>query len=633
MFIILNHHDQEKVHGQYMIIDMNRYETYERYTVKSGRFKYHLYAYNRAYEIGDIVYIKGDITAYRPQTVSFGFNSKTYFLSYQIYGKIDVEEITFIKHKFHLNAYRDKLIEKTESLEKAEYITAFIFGEKIKDDEITKTYNEFNILYLFTVSGMHIYVLLLMIKKLMFICNIQIKNQQIIILSIYIIISFLNKFSFSVMRLLIIYILRLINKKYSLGIPHLDLICITFLCLLFLNIGHLYHQGFLMTFIILIAIELLHPFTQKYQGYIQKLMMSVIVFLVILPFYPNIYIFQLLMMPILIYCVTLILYPLSIFSLISKNFNHLFSFAMDKFEDIVLYLANFQTYSYLPKFGLYISIMYYLCLIWICLSKHLISAGKRIILTSAIIMLSLMFQSSKNKESITFLDVGQGDTTIIQSNGCKMVIDSFQGSYSYLKHHGFYQIDYLLLTHSDDDHVREAKDILKHINVKQLVLSKYDQNYQEYHQKALYVNAKDQISCGDIKIDVLGPLKQYHEDNNNSIVLQFRFNNQIFLFTGDIEKDAEEDLIHMYQHRLKSDVIKVPHHGSKTSSTVDFLNYVNPAYAIMSLKTPNAYGFPSPEVIDKYLERSCIIYRTDVHGTITYHAKRRKEKWHLYLSI
>ena len=80
--------------------------------------------------------------------------------------KIEIEEITYIKHKFHLNSIRDQLIEKIEVLEKSEYIRAFIFGEKIKDEQVTKTYDDFNILYLFTVSGMHVYVLFWELKKL-----------------------------------------------------------------------------------------------------------------------------------------------------------------------------------------------------------------------------------------------------------------------------------------------------------------------------------------------------------------------------------------------------------------------------------------------------------------------------------
>src|SRR5690554_3916566 len=633
LFTFLNYHKHEDVNEQVIIVDKNRYDNYERYTVKKGRFKYHIYGYDDAYDIGDVIYIKGKIITYRSQSSSFGFNAKTYYLSYQIYGKIEIEEITYIKHKFHLNSIRDQLIEKIEVLEKSEYIRAFIFGEKIKDEQVTKTYDDFNILYLFTVSGMHVYVLFLGIKKIMFICNLDLKKQHVVIISFYMFIGFLNKFTFSIMRLLYIYLLKLMNKKYRLSIPHLDLIYITFLIILCMNIGYIYHQGFIMTFLILIALELLHPIMQRFNGYIQKLLMSSIVFLVIIPFYPNIYIFQLFLMPVLIIIVTFLLYPLSIMALISKNFNLIFSFVIDKFESLIKFLTSYQTYHYMPKFNIWITLIYYGLLGWIFMSKSYRMTFKRALCACMVIILSIIFQLNTYKDTITFLDVGQGDTTIIQSNGCQIVIDSFNGAYDYLKNHGFYNIDYLILTHSDEDHIKEANDILENINVKHLVLSKYDHNYPQYHKQALFVSAGQQLKCKDISIDILAPLTSYEKDNNNSIVMQFVFDHKIFLFTGDIEKEAEYDLIKTYQDKLKSDVIKVPHHGSITSSTKEFMNHVNPSYAVMSLKTPNAYGFPSSDVINRYLERSCVIYRTDVDGTITYHRRRRKEKWQLYLSI
>ncbi len=519
-FSILTNHDEAFVNNRYMVVDINQYDNYERYTLKKGRYKYHLYSYGHYYDIGDVVYVKGEIIEYKTQSSSFGFNAKQYFMSFNIHGKISVEEISFIKHQFHINYYRYELIKKTNDLEQSDYLSAFLFGEKIRDENITKTYDDFNVLYLFTVSGMHIYILVLLIKKIMFLLNIRIGFQHVFIMTLYLFVGFLNKFSFAVLRLAIIYLLKLVNKKYRLSMEHLDMICLTFLMLLFINIGYMYHQGFIMTFIILVCLELFHPFIQKHKGYIQKLLMSFVVFLCVIPFYPNINVLQLLLLPVIIYFVTIILYPFAIMSVFSINFNTIFAFLIVKFENFILFLSRFHIYFFVPKFNIFIAILYYALLIWICFSKKIKTTLKRVFISFSFVTLGLLVQLNENIDTITFLDVGQGDTTIIQSNDCKMVIDSFNGASSYLKNHGIYRIDYLVLTHSHEDHIKEADDILKHIDVEQIVLSKYDEKYPLFNHKSLLVSSNDQILCGNITVNILGPLKKYDNENNHSIVLQ-----------------------------------------------------------------------------------------------------------------
>lgn len=303
------------------------------------------------------------------------------------------------------------------------------------------------------------------------------------------------------------------------------------------------------------------------------------------------------------------------------------------FEKMIGLLSIKQITFYIPKFNVYITLLYYGLLMWICFGKSKNRVIKRLFISAFCFFIVMVIQVKSYQERIVFLDVGQGDTTVIQVENCHMVIDSFEGTFDYLVDYGLFNLDYLILTHSDEDHILEAADIIKNIHVKQIVLSAYDHNYPEFRQRTLRVKAFDQLKCGNIDLNILGPIRSYDNDNNNSIVLKFTYNQKAFLFTGDIEIEAEADLIRIYQHSLKSDILKVPHHGSFTSSSEAFLNYVNPAYAIISLKTPNHYGFPNDEVLLRYIKNQTIIYRTDQQGTIIYHGKRRKEKWSSYLSI
>jgi competence protein ComEC len=104
-----------------------------------------------------------------------------------------------------------------------------------------------------------------------------------------------------------------------------------------------------------------------------------------------------------------------------------------------------------------------------------------------------------------------------------------------------------------------------------------------------------------------------------------------YLFTGDIEHDAEIDLIHHYGYSLKSDVLKIGHHGSSTSTSEIFLSYVNPRFAIISLSLKNRYGFPDQEVINRLIRYDVTIYRTDLHGTILNIYSKKKSKWMFHL--
>ena len=631
-FNCINEKIDKHIDETLIIVDIDDYDTYQRVTVKKNFKKYHIYTYEDEYLIGDVLWVSGAITPYQTKTNVFGFDAKKYFLSHGVYGKIEIQELRIVDHRFHINSLRSEMINKDQTHAR-QYLNAFLFGEQIQEESVKSIYEDFNIIYMFTISGMHIYFLVLLLKKVMFYLNMRENYQHGIILVVLIFISFLYQFHYAVLRVLFIYVLRIINQKYKLQYQQLDLIFISFYMMILLNMHYIYHQGFLMTLIILFTIELLHPFYHSLGFYLKQLMMTVIITLVILPFFSEIYVLQILCLPVFVFIIIYILYPLSILASISVHFFNFFDVVIKIFERLIASLSLKQIDFFMPQFNIYMTLVYYILFIWIFLGKYKWVIFKRTMYAAITMSMILMFQVRSYDERIIFLDVGQGDTTIIQTESCHMVIDSFKGTLDYLKHHGIYHLDYLILTHNDEDHILEAEDIIEQIDVDQIVVSKYDQNYPAVYQPSLKVSSTDRFVCGQIDLKVLGPLKAYENDNNNSVVLQFVYNHQSFLFTGDIEKEAEEDLIEQYHMLLKSDVIKVPHHGSITSSSESFLSYVNPSYAIFSLKSPNRYGFPSDDVLLRYINDDVIIYRTDLHGTIIYHGKKRKEKWSVYLSI
>ncbi|HLB05332.1 MAG TPA: DNA internalization-related competence protein ComEC/Rec2, partial [Thermodesulfobacteriota bacterium] len=244
---------------------------------------------------------------------------------------------------------------------------------------------------------------------------------------------------------------------------------------------------------------------------------------------------------------------------------------------------------------------------------------------------------------VTFLDVGQGESTLIEFPGGKrMLIDGggFPDSdidvgemiiAPFLWHERIREIDYLVLSHPNSDHYGGLPFILRNFNVGEVWESGVEEGsdgYAEFkravREGALRYKAVgdgEDISVNGVIINVLNPPRGYmpkgdRAANNGSLVLKVSYGDTSFLFTGDIEKEAEYALLSKGDE-LKSTILKVPHHGSLTSSTVEFLNKVRPGKAVFSVGYNNRFGFPKEAVLKRYEYLGTDIYRTDRDGAIT----------------
>ena len=232
-----------------------------------------------------------------------------------------------------------------------------------------------------------------------------------------------------------------------------------------------------------------------------------------------------------------------------------------------------------------------------------------------------MFKYLNPISSVTFISVGDGDSALIRlpfSQGV-LLVDAYN-SYDYLKTEGISKIDYLLLTHSDDDHTGDYKKILDNINVSYIIYPKYDNRFKELlkdYDNKIEVKSDTNLKFKNTNIKILGPVMDNETPNNNSIVFKIDIFNKTFLFTGDMEEKEENDLILKYGKELKSDVIKVAHHGSNTSSADNLLKLVQPTYSVISVGKNNKYGHPHVEVLNRLKEYSKT-YLTSNNGNITF---------------
>ena len=258
------------------------------------------------------------------------------------------------------------------------------------------------------------------------------------------------------------------------------------------------------------------------------------------------------------------------------------------------------------------------------------------------------------KLQIYFIDVGQGDCTLIKTLGGKNILIDGGGSefgsfdvgkqilLPYLLDRGITKIDYLMISHFDSDHIGGLFYILENLKVENIIISKQgkiSENFEKFIK--IIKNKKTNLKIvkkGDlIKIDDLSYFEILFPENNlinenilnnNSIVAKFISNNITMLFTGDIEKIAEERIGEIYKEnfKLESTILKVAHHGSKTSSLYEFLDLVNPKIAIIGVGKDNNFGHPSKEVLQRLIKYTNKIYRTDLCGEIIIECEKNKIK-------
>ena len=232
---------------------------------------------------------------------------------------------------------------------------------------------------------------------------------------------------------------------------------------------------------------------------------------------------------------------------------------------------------------------------------------------------------------VYFLNVGQADSAVVLCDGEAMLIDggnqedsSFE--YSFLEQHGIEKLKYVVCSHPHEDHVGGLSGALNYAKVNAAFSPTRTYDSRAFDNFVKYLDGQgvevtvplpgDLFRLGSALVYVLGPIHSSNETNNTSIVLRIVYGNTSFLFTGDAEKEEEQDILNA-GYELESTVLKVGHHGSDTSTSYPFLQEVSPQYGIISVGTDNAYGHPSESTLSKLSDADVTVYRTDLHGTIT----------------
>lgn len=232
--------------------------------------------------------------------------------------------------------------------------------------------------------------------------------------------------------------------------------------------------------------------------------------------------------------------------------------------------------------------------------------------------------------AVHFIDVGQADCTLLQCDGQAMLIDggNVEDSdlvVSYLQDYGVTKLDLVVNTHAHEDHVGGLAAVLAVYETEELwcPVTSYDtacfEDFSYYaDQQRLELTCPDPgdtFFLGEAQVTVLGPVRDDYDTNNSSIVLRVDYGQTSFLFSGDAELEAENDILDM-GFDISATVMKAGHHGSSTSNGYRWLREANAAYVVIPVGADNSYGHPHKEILSRFRDADMIVYRTDQQGHI-----------------
>ncbi len=245
--------------------------------------------------------------------------------------------------------------------------------------------------------------------------------------------------------------------------------------------------------------------------------------------------------------------------------------------------------------------------------------------------------ATDGKMLVEFIDVGQGDCTLITTSDTVILIDGgevgeAQTVINYLKNKNISKIDCCIATHPHSDHIGSLSKVFDEFNVKNVIMmdlpesllpttttyERFLESLSENEIDVLAAEYGETYSYGQLTIDILGPVDYYDNLNDMSIVSKISFGDTSVIVTGDAETPAENDMLATNDSDFNCDILKVGHHGSKTSTCDEWLDAVNPDYAVIMCGIDNDYGHPHKQLIKRLDKRGIDIFRTDLSGDIKF---------------
>lgn len=642
------HNLENKTEGLYIVKKVENHNVILK--SKGNKKKYSAFTKEKL-NVGEVLSVSGDIKDFDASMNEYGYNQKNRKRSNGIYAKINISSLEKIKepNKFRifqkkLISHIEKVLDKNLNKRNSKLMKSIILANRnYIDDDINILFNEAGIAHILALSGLHISIIIGFFDFILGFINISKMKRRafaLFIVGIYIIVVGLPVGAIRAFIMsLCMYMAFVFKRKYS----SLDALSFSFIVNLFINPYVIYSLSFIFSYMSVLSILIFYKRIKNYfsDNYlISSLVLTFSVSILLIPI--NLYYFyefsflsfisNLVLIPFFSLAIVLA-FILIIFSflgfLISPTLNILLNSAyfilnfINKFK-----YFNFKYYGFSPK-----DLVFYYVIMIIILNRNRL---KDFLPLKNLIVFYLIFSTlfisynslldSRNL-NVNFLYVDQGDCTVIQYKNKNYLVDT-GGHYSkkynpgriytlnYLKRHNINNIDGLFISHYDLDHIEGIFDILDYINIKNVYVSYYEDNeilneLLKRNIKVFLLKEKDKINLSkDTYFGVITNADDFTNDNDKSMVLELSHKDKNILFTGDISESVEQDI------KGKFNILKVSHHGSKSSTSDSFLKEIKASYGIISSGIDNRYNHPNSEVLNRLEDNGVDTYITARDGQI-----------------
>ena len=574
---------------------------------------------------GDKIKATGVLKEPSTNNIFNNFNYKKYLYNKKIYYIIEASKIDKTQNNNnHIYTIKNLLYTRINSLKSSNYIKALLFGDNKLDKEIKTSYQINGISHLFSVSGFHINFITSIIY---FYLDRVTYNKKIkyITVDIFLVLYLLLCNTTSLLRCTVMNILLSINHLLKLDIKKIDIVLLTLILCIIINPFIIYDIGFIYSYTISFFLILYKNKYKTNNKLLKIIYISLISFLVSLPI--NIYtsyeinFLSIILNIIIVPIVSLILLPLSLLTLIFPILDNILYLITSILEKISLYTSNINIFKQiLSKPSIILIIIYYLVIILI------LSKNKHYYLILILLIFHKTIPLYNSNLEVVMFDVGEADSMLISTPSKKVniLIDTGRGIdinniIIYLKSIGISKLNYLIITHGDEDHIGGALYLIDNFKVDNVILNKGDYTELEVELITHLKNKNIKYTNNINKIPLLGSYmyllntKEFSNENDNSIVTYFEYQKYKFLFMGDSSSKTEEYLINNY-NLTNISFLKVGHHGSNTSSSPLFINKITPKVSLISVGRNNFYHHPNKEVLTNL--SNSVIYRTDINKSI-----------------